>query len=614
MSDKKRLRSQAWFDDPHDPGMTALYLERFLNYGLTLAELRSGRPIIGIAQSGSDIVPCNRHHIQLAQRVRDGIRDAGGVPFEFPTFPLQETGIRPTAALHRNLAAMTLQEILRCYPLDGVVLTTGCDKTTPSSLMAAASVNLPAIVLSGGPMLNGYYVDQATGQERLAGSGAIIWYARQLMAQGQIDGDRFMEMAARSAPSAGHCNTMGTALSMNCLAEALGMSLPTCASIPGPHAERPAIAYETGLRIVNLVRQDIKPSDILTKAAFENAIAVAAAIGASSNCPPHLIAMARHAGVSLSLEDFQRVGADIPLLVNCQPAGLYLGEEFHRAGGVPAVVHALMQAGQIHPDTMTVSGESIGQIAASRPSAKPEVITSYDKPLREAAGFSLLSGNLFDAGIMKMSVVDDAFRARYLSTPGAENTCELRAIVFEGPEDYHARINDPALAINQNCMLVIRNCGPIGYPGSAEVVNMQPPDYLLKQGITSLPTMGDGRQSGTSAAPSILNISPEAQAGGNLALLRTSDTIRLDLNTRRVDVLISNEEMTERRAAHVDKPPQDCSPWETIYRQTAGQLSTGGCMELAANCLAPVCERDGSHIADLLAQRVGMGQVPRHSH
>ncbi|MFM7567405.1 MAG: IlvD/Edd family dehydratase, partial [Betaproteobacteria bacterium] len=507
-----RLRSRAWFDNPDNPGMTALYLERYMNFGLTLEELRtSGKPIIGIAQTGSDLSPCNRHHLELASRVRDGIRDGGGIPIEFPVHPIQETGKRPTAALDRNLAYLSLVEVLYGYPMDGVVLTTGCDKTTPAMLMGAATVDLPAIVLSGGPMLNGYYGGG------LAGSGTIVWYARQELAAGRIDYDQFLEMVASGAPSAGHCNTMGTALSMNSLAEALGMSLPGCAAIPAPYRERAQIAYQTGRRIVAMVHEDLRPSKVLTRAAFENAIVAASALGASTNCPPHITAIARHMGVALEITDWDRIGYDIPLLVNCMPAGEYLGEEFHRAGGVPAVMHELLQAGKLQTEALSVSGRTIGALYATTAASDRRVIRPFGEPIREQSGFAVLSGNLFDSAVMKTSVISPEFRRRYLENPADPQAFEGRAIVFEGPEDYHARINDPALAIDADCILFIRGTGPIGYPGAAEVVNMLPPDALVRQGITLLPCVGDGRQSGTSASPSILNASPESAVGGGLA-------------------------------------------------------------------------------------------------
>jgi dihydroxy-acid dehydratase len=590
---KRPLRSQQWFDDPDHADMTALYVERYMNYGLTREELQSGRPIIGIAQTGSDLTPCNRHHIELAQRVKAGIRDAGGIPMEFPVHPIAEQSRRPTAALDRNLAYLGLVEILHGYPLDGVVLTTGCDKTTPACLMAAATTDLPSIVLSGGPMLDGRHKGQ------LIGSGTVLWHARNLMAAGEINYDGFMEMTTAASPSVGHCNTMGTALSMNALAEALGMSLPGCASIPAPYRERGQMAYATGKRICELVREDVRPSQIMTREAFENAIAVASALGASSNCPPHLIAIARHMGVELSLDDWQRVGEDVPLLVNCMPAGKYLGEGFHRAGGVPAVMFELQKAGRLHENCATVSGKTIGDIVRTAITSDREVIYPYDEPLKHGAGFIVLSGNFFDSAIMKMSVVGEAFRKTYLSEPGAENTFEARAIVFEGPEDYHARIDDPALEIDESCILVIRGAGNVGYPGSAEVVNMAPPARLIKQGIDSLPCLGDGRQSGTSASPSILNMSPEAAVGGGLGLLRTDDRLRVDLNKRTVNVLVSDEEMEERRRAWTPSYPASQTPWQELYRQLVGQLSTGGCLEPATLHLRVITRPGGE---------------PRHSH
>ena len=589
---KRPLRSEQWFNDPAHADMTALYVERYMNYGMTREELQSGRPIIGIAQTGSDLTPCNRHHLELAQRIKAGIRDAGGIPMEFPVHPIAEQTRRPTAALDRNLAYLGLVEILHGYPLDGVVLTTGCDKTTPACLMAAATTDLPAIVLSGGPMLDGHHKGE------LIGSGTVLWHARNLMAAGEIDYEGFMEMTTAASPSVGHCNTMGTALSMNALAEALGMSLPGCASIPAPYRERGQMAYATGKRICELVRQDVRPSQIMTREAFENAIAVASALGASSNCPPHLIAIARHMGVELSLDDWQRIGEDVPLLVNCMPAGKYLGEGFHRAGGVPAVMHELQKAGRLHEECASVSGQTIGQIVRDSLTSNADVIHPFDAPLKHRAGFIVLSGNFFDSAIMKMSVVGEAFRKTYLSEPGAENTFEARAIVFEGPEDYHARINDPALDIDERCILVIRGAGTVGYPGSAEVVNMAPPAALIKQGIDSLPCLGDGRQSGTSASPSILNMSPEAAVGGGLALLETNDRLVVDLNARSVNLLVDEAEMARRRALWKPNIPASQTPWQELYRQLVGQLSTGGCLEPATLHLR-IIARSGE---------------PRHSH
>ncbi|MCG5234983.1 IlvD/Edd family dehydratase [Xanthobacter oligotrophicus] len=568
-----KLRSQLWFDNPDNPGMTALYLERYLNFGLTREELQSGKPIIGIAQTGSDLSPCNRHHLDLAKRVRDGIEAMGGVPFEFPVHPIQETGKRPTAALDRNLAYLGLVEILYGYPLDGVVLTTGCDKTTPACIMAAATVNIPAIVLSGGPMLNGWWKGERTG------SGTVVWKNRERFAAGEIDYDEFMDVVASSAPSVGHCNTMGTASTMNALAEALGMSLPGCAAIPAPYRERGQIAYDTGKRIVDMVWEDLKPSDILTREAFENAIRVNSAIGGSTNAPIHLNAIARHVGVPLNVDDWQAVGHKIPLLVNLQPAGEYLGEEFHRAGGVPAVVAELIAKGKIHEGALTVNGRSIGENCTGKLSWDREVIKTYDAPLKEDAGFIVLHGNLFDNAVMKTSVISPEFRQRFLSNPNDPEAFEGRAVVFEGPEDYHHRIDDASLGIDEYTLLFIRGTGPLGYPGGAEVVNMQPPTALLKKGIHALPCIGDGRQSGTSGSPSILNASPEAAAGGGLSLLKTGDRVRIDLNTCTADILISPEELAQRRAdlqGHGGFPmPQSQTPWQEIQRSMVAQFDEG---------------------------------------
>ncbi len=588
----KRLRSRRWFDEPGDPAMTALYLERYMNYGITPEELRGGKPIIGIAQTGSDLSPCNRHHIELASRVRDGIRDAGGVPLEFPMHPIQETGKRPTAALDRNLAYLSLVEILHGYPLDGVVLTTGCDKTTPACLMGAATVNIPAIVLSGGPMLDGWW------KGRLSGSGTIVWEGRKLFAEGKIGYDEFMDMVSSSAPSVGHCNTMGTATSMNSLAEALGMSLPGCAAIPAPYRERGWMAFETGKRIVGMVKENLRPSDIMTRQAFENAVVAAAALGASSNCPIHMVAIARHMGVEHSLDDWQRLGPEIPLLVDLQPAGRFLGEKFHRAGGVPAVMKELLAAGKLHGGVRTVTGRTLAEDLAEVADGDREVIRSYGAPLLPAAGYVVMSGNLFDSAVMKISVIDKEFRARFLSNPDRPNVFEGKAIVFEGPEDYHHRIEDPDLGVEDQSVLIIRNCGPVGYPGSAEVVNMQPPASLLRRGINTLPTMGDGRQSGTSGSPSILNVSPEAAVGGGLALLQTGDRIRIDLNRRKVDVLLPEGALEARRAAWTPPKLVSMTPWEEIYRSMVGQLGTGACLEPATlflNVIETIGESRNNH-------------------
>jgi dihydroxy-acid dehydratase len=592
---KPRLRSRLWFDNPDNPGMTALYLERYLNYGLTKEELTAGKPIIGIAQTGSDLSPCNRHHIELAKRVREGIRDAGGIAFEFPVHPIQETGKRPTAALDRNLAYLGLVELLYGYPIDGVVLTTGCDKTTPAGLMAAATVDIPAIVLSGGPMLNGW-----RNGERI-GSGTVIWKAREEQAAGRIDYREFIDIVAASAPSIGHCNTMGTASTMNALAEALGMSLPGCAAIPAPYRERAQIAYETGRRAVEIVHEDLKPSDILTRKAFENAIVACSAIGGSTNAPIHINAIARHVGVGLTIDDWENIGHDVPLLVNMQPAGKYLGEEYYRAGGLPAVMRELAGAGRIHADALTINGKTMGENAASAVVHDSDVILPYAKPMKQAAGFKVLRGNLFDSAIMKTSVISQEFRQRYLANPGDPEAFEGRAVVFEGPEDYHRRIDDAALGIDEGTILVIRGVGPIGYPGSAEVVNMQPPAALIKRGVTALPCIGDGRQSGTSGSPSILNASPEAAAGGGLAVLRDGDRIRIDLKAGTADILISDEELARRRAALEKaggfKYPPSQTPWQEIQRGMVDQLANGMVLEPAVKY-----------------QRVAQRSVPRDNH
>jgi dihydroxy-acid dehydratase len=589
------LRSQLWFDNPANPGMTALYLERYLNFGLTSKELRSGKPIIGIAQTGSDLSPCNRHHLELAKRVREGIRSAGGIAFEFPCHPIQETGKRPTAALDRNLAYLSLVEVLYGYPLDGVVLMTGCDKTTPACLMAAATVNTPAIVLCGGPMLNGWWKGERCG------SGMAVWKAREELAAGRIDDQEFLEIAAASAPSIGHCNTMGTASTMNALAEALGMTLPGCAAIPAPYRERGQIAYETGVRAVEIVHEDLKPSDILTRKAFENTIVACSAIGGSTNAPIHINAIARHIGVKLTIEDWEKYGHDVPLLVNMQPAGKYLGEEYFRAGGLPAVMQELLRAKRIHGDAPTINGKTMGENVKRAKSQDADVIMPYGKPMKKAAGFIVLKGNLFDSAIMKTSVISEDFRRRFLANPKDKNAFEGRAVVFEGPEDYHHRIDDPALKIDEFTLLFVRGVGPIGYPGGAEVVNMQPPAALIKRGITSLPCIGDGRQSGTSGSPSILNASPEAAAGGGLALLKTGDRVRIDLNKGTAEILISKAELDRRRAALQKRGgfhyAESQTPWQEIQRAMVDQLADGMVLKPAVKY-----------------KRVAQRSVPRDNH
>ena len=592
MSDRvpvKRFRSRDWFEAPGHIDMAALYLERFMNYGLTPAELRSGRPIIGIAQTGNDLSPCNRIHIELAKRVREGIRDAGGIAMEFPVHPIFENCRRPTAAIDRNLAFMALVETLHGYPIDAVVLTTGCDKTTPAGIMAATAVDIPAIVLSGGPMLDGWH------EGDLVGSGTVIWRSRRKLAAGEITEDEFLEAATASAPSAGHCNTMGTASTMNAVAEALGLSLPGCAAIPAPYRERGQMAYETGRRIVDMAYEDLTPSKILDERAFRNAVALVSAVGGSTNAQPHIAAMARHAGLEIGPADWS-AAYDIPLLLNMQPAGKYLGERFHRAGGVPAILCELLAAGRIDGSARTVTGRTLAENIEGRASRDREMIRPYDDPLMDRAGFLVMRGNLFDFAIMKTSVISDDFRARYLSEPGREGVFEGRAVVFDGSDDYHTRINDSALGIDEKTILVIRGSGPIGWPGSAEVVNMQPPDALLRKGIASLPTIGDGRQSGTSDSPSILNASPESAVGGGLAWLRTGDVVRIDVNAGTCDMLVSDEEIARRKVDAPPSVPETATPWQEIYRATTGQLSTGAVMEPALKY---------RHIA---------AKTPRHNH
>jgi dihydroxy-acid dehydratase len=593
----RRLRSQQWFNNPDNIEMNALYIERFLNYGLTREELQSGRPIIGIAQTGSDLSPSNRHHLELAKRVREGIVAAGGLVMEFPAHPIQETAKRPTAMLDRNLAYLSLVEVLHGYPLDGVVLTGGCDKTTPAMLMGAATVNLPAILLPGGPMLNGWYKGERTG------SGTIVWKARELIAKGEIDEAGFIDLVASSTTSVGHCNTMGTASTMNALAEALGMTLPGAAAIPGPYRERAQCAYETGRRIVAMVHEDLKPSDIMTREAFENVIVACSAIGGSTNAPIHINAIARHAGVGLDIKEWETLGYEVPLLVNLQPAGEYLGEDYYRAGGLPAVMAELMKHGLVRENTITVNGRPLHVNCAEAVNENPDVIRGFDTALVAEAGFLVMTGNLFDSAIMKTSVISDEFRTRYLSNPDDPNAFEGRAIVFDGPEDFHDRIDDPALQADEYSILFMRGVGPIGYPGAAEVVNMRAPASLLRRGVQALPCIGDGRQSGTSGSPSILNASPEAAENAGLAVLRTGDRVRIDLNQRRVDMLVDDAEIAARleklKAEGGYATPPSQTPWQEIQRGIVDRLENGMVLKPAVKY-----------------QRVaqGTGGVPRDNH
>lgn len=587
---KLKLRSENWWNNPANPGMTALYLERFLNYGMTLDELQSGRPIIGIAQSANDLAPCNRAHLQLISRVCDGVRDAGGVPMVFPMHPIQESVRRPTASLDRNLAYLGLVEVLHGYPLDGVLFTTGCDKTTPAALMAAATSDLPSLIFNGGPMLNSYL------EGELAGAGSIIWEARRRLSAGEIDQKKFMDLLAASAPSAGHCNVMGTALSMNCLAEAVGMALPGSAAIPAPYRERGQMAYAAGRRIVGMVHEDLRPSKIMVREALLNAIRVNTALGGSTNCPPHWIAIARHAGVQLDLQDWEDAGYEIPLLVNLQPAGTHLAEDFHQVGGLMSVMRELLEHGKLQGNLLTVTGKTLSENLAGARRADGKIICSYDAPLKPNAGFLVLRGNLFEAALIKTSVISDTFRQRYLSQPGSEDCFECTAVVFDGPEDYHARINELGEEPDPNTLLVIRGCGTLGFPGSGEVVNMQPPDAWIQRGVRELPTLGDGRQSGTSASPSILNASPESQAGGGLSKLRTGDRVRVDLKGRRVDALVPLKEWNQRKSGGGQHIPETATPWQKLYRDHVGQLHTGACLDFACS-FRQVCKT-----------------VPRHNH
>lgn len=571
----KGLRSTRWFRRQDDKALSALYVDRYLNYGLTKEELMSSKPIIGIANSGSDLTPCNQYHITLAKRVREGVRSAGGIAIEFPTHPIQESSRRPTATLDRNLSYLTLVELLYAYPFDGVVLLTGCDKTTPACLMAASTINIPAICLNVGPMLNGY------NKTALIGSGTVLWKAREMHSAGDINDEELTDLVIQGTPSVGHCNTMGTASTMNALAEALGMALPGSATIPAPYKERAQCAYRTGLQIVEMVHNDRKPSDILTRQAFENAIVCNTAIGGSTNAPIHLNAVAKHIGVDLDLDDWDRIGYGIPLLVNVQPAGEMLCEEYYRAGGLPAVQAELLEQGKLHEEVVGCNGKTMKENVrlAGGKSWDRRTIWEYEKPMKQDAGFLHMKGNLFDSAIMKTSVISEEFRKEFLENPKDLNAFEAKAVVFDGPEDYNERIE--TAPIDERTILVMRGAGPLGYPGAAEVVNMTAPGHLLRKGLKySLPCIGDGRQSGTSGSPSILNASPEAAENGNLAILKDGDILRIDLNHRKVDLLVPEPEIESRRKQLLDnnggyKIIESHTPYQDIFRREIGPLSEG---------------------------------------
>lgn len=593
---KPKLRSAHWFRRPDDHGMGALYMDRFLNFGMTTEELSSGKPIIGIAQSGSDIAPCNRYHLTLAKRVREGIRSAGGIAWEFPTHPIQESARRPTATLDRNLSYLTLVELLYAYPFDGVVLLTGCDKTTPACLMAAATVNIPAICLNVGPMLNGW-LDRSNDR---AGSGTVLWRAREMYTAGEIDHEVMTDMVTCGTPSAGHCNTMGTASTMNALAEALGMTLPGAAAIPAPYKERLQCAYRTGVQIMEMVENDRKPSDILTREAFENAIVANTAIGGSTNAPIHLNAVAKHVGVKLDLDDWDNLGFHVPLLLNMQPAGEMLSEDYYRAGGLPAIMSELLDANMLpHPNVLTANGKTMRDNVSGKGTWDRVTIKTIKEPLKPDAGFLHLKGTLFDSAIMKTSVISPEFKKTFLSDPNDPNAFECKLAVFDGPEDYDKRLEEAP--IDARTILVMRGVGPLGYPGAAEVVNMHAPGHLLKQGVRDLPCIGDGRQSGTSGSPSILNATPEAADGGNLALIKDGDKLRIDLNKRRVDIMIEEEELAKRRKELDEKGgyhgPESHTPWQDIFRRETGGLSDGMVLKRAVKF-----------------QRVAQNTVPRDNH
>jgi L-arabonate dehydrase len=550
------LRSQEWFGGT---GKNAIMHRSWMkNQGLP-ADTFDGRPIIGICNTWSELTPCNAHLRDIAERVKRGVYEAGGFPVEFPVFSCGESTLRPTAMMFRNLAAMDTEEAIRNNPIDGVVLLVGCDKTTPSLMMGAASVDIPSIVVSGGPMLNGKWRGQTVG------SGTAVWKFSEMVKSGEMTLEDFMDAEQGMARSAGSCMTMGTASTMASMAEALGMTLPGNAAIPAVDARRRVLAQLSGRRIVEMVKDDLKPSDILTRHAFENAIRVNGAIGGSTNAVLHLLALAGRVGVPLTLEDWDQLGRNVPTILNLQPSGEYLMEEFYDAGGLPAVIRAVGEMDLLHRDALTVSGASLWDTVKDAPNHNPNVILPKEKPLTPSGGIAVLHGNLAPKGaVLKPS----AASPHLLQHRG-------RAVVFESIEDYHARVNDPALDIDASCVMVLKYCGPKGYPGMAEVGNMGLPAKVLKTGVTDMVRISDARMSGTAYGTVVLHIAPEAADGGPLALVQNGDMIVLDVPGRRLHLELSDAELAARRAAWVSPVPKPQGGYAQLYVEHVTQADEG---------------------------------------
>ncbi len=556
MAARNKLRSYQWFGKPGRDSM--VHRSWMKNQGLP-GHLFDGRPVIGICNTWSEVTPCNAHFRELAERVKRGVLEAGGFPLEFPVMSLGEPVMRPTTMLFRNLVSIDVEESIRANPFDGVVLLVGCDKTTPALMMGAASCDLPTIVVSGGPMLNGRWRDQTVG------SGTHVWKFTEMMKRGEMTDEDLLEAEQCMSRSAGHCMTMGTASTMASMVEALGMGLPTNAAIPAVDSRRYVLAHRAGSRIVEMVKEDVRMSGILTRKAFENAIRVNGAIGGSTNAVVHLLALAGRLGVKLSLDDWDRLGRDVPCLVNLMPSGEYLMEDFYYAGGLPVVIRELGRAGKLHRNALTVNGDSIWNNVKGAKNWNPKVIHKFDKPFKRQGGIAVLTGNLAPTGaVLKPSAATPALMKH-----------RGRAIVFENIDDYKKRIDDPRLNVDETCVLVLKNCGPRGYPGFPEVGNFALPAKVLKKGVDDMIRISDARMSGTAYGTVVLHTTPEAAVGGPLALVREGDMIELDVAKRRLHLDVSEAELARRRKSwRVPKPHSDRG-WVQLYCATVEQADTG---------------------------------------
>lgn len=572
MDTKKPLRSESWFA-PEDDKLGFIHRAWLRNQGYPDDYFR-GKPVIGICNTWSELTPCNAHLREFAELVKRGVIEAGGFPLEFPVISMGETNMRPTAMLFRNLGAMDTEECIRAYPMDGVVLLTGCDKTTPATVMGAASVDLPTIVVPGGPMLNGRYKGE------LIGSGTFVWKLKDKLSNEQFSQEELTEAEICSARSAGHCMTMGTASTMACMVESLGLTLPGAAAIPAVDSRKKLMAQLTGRRIVDMVREDLTMSRILTREAFENAIVVNAAIGGSTNFIIHLQAIANRIGVPLELKDFDEVGSKVPLLVNLMPSGKFLMEDFYYAGGLPAVIHELKDT--IHLDTLTANGETLWTNNKEAPNYNEEVIAKIDQPFQEKAGIAVLYGNLCEDGAV---IKPSAASAHLMKHCG-------RAVVFETIEEYHERIDDPELEIDEHSIMVLKGVGPVGYPGMPELGNMDLPAKLLKRGITDMVRLSDGRMSGTAFGTVVLHISPESEIGGTLALVQTGDEIVLDVPARTLHLNVSDEELSRRRNLWKAPEPKADRGYVKLYLNTVEQAHLGADLDFLRGGSGSEVDRD----------------------